>query len=317
MLGTPAAAPAQEPSRRGGSTAARQRGSAAAPEYVSPTAAAPSASINIPLPRTAKVNRDAVAVVIGNRNYAKNNADVPDVSYAHNDAELMKRYLVETLGYREGNIIFLKDAAQGQMVATFGNDKNPKGTLYNWVRPGQSDVFVYYSGHGAPGMQNGKGYLLPVDANPAAVELNGYPLDVLYQNLAQVPARSLTVVIDACFSGGSEGGSIVKNASSIALRRVDSEFTLSKGAVFTAAGLSEVASWDKESELGLFTRYFLEGVSGQADKEGFGNKDGQVTAAELKSYLESEVSYMARRLYMREQHPQVSGNGATVLSSLQ
>ncbi len=53
-------------------------------------------------------NRDGVAVIIGNKTYK--NRDVPTVSFAHNDAEAMKRYVVDVLGYREGNVIDLRDA---------------------------------------------------------------------------------------------------------------------------------------------------------------------------------------------------------------
>lgn len=177
-----------------------------------------------------------------------------------------------------------------------------------------ADVFVYYSGHGAPGLNTGQGYLLPVDANPSTVELNGYPLETLYANLGKLPARSVTVVVDACFSGNSQAGMVVKNASPAMLKVVEAKAALPNATIMTAAGVSEVASWDSEAKLGLFTRHFLEGAAGKADQQRFGNHDGKVTLGELKGYLESEVAYMARRLYMREQHPQVSGKPDMVVT---
>jgi len=273
--------------------------------------------LQMTLPIAHGLNSDAIAVVVGNRSYSKRNGDLPNVDYAHNDVQMIKRYLIESLGYREGNIIDLQDATQAELVSTFGSSDNYKGRLYGWVRNGKSDVFVYYSGHGAPGLSNGQGYLLPVDASPDTVELNGYPLKTLYSNLSKLPAKSITVVIDACFSGGSQAGTVVRNASSISLKMVDAEVISSKINVLTAAGLSEVASWDNESSLGLFTKYFLEGVSGSADEGDFGNGDGRVTLGELSKYLNSEVTYMARRLYMREQHPNVTGNANLVMATLQ
>ena len=256
-------------------------------------------------------NPSSIAVIIGNRNYLKG---VPDVEFAHNDADLMKRYVIELLGYREGNVIDIRDATQADFISVFGNAKSHKGKLFNWLRPGESDVFVYYSGHGAPGMSDGQGYLLPVNGDPNTVELNGYPLETLYNNLSKLPTKSLTVALDACFSGSSQAGSVVKNASSISLKLVNTETTIPKATILTATDLSEVASWDDEAQLGLFTRYFLAGVTGQADQDGFGNGDGQVTLGELKKYLKSEVTYMARRLYSRDQHPQVSGNDEKLLA---
>ncbi len=266
------------------------------------------------LPKTSTINRDAVAIVIGNRNYSGHNSDVPDVDFAHNDADVMAKYLRETLGFREGNILVIKDATQAALMGTFGTKENFKGRLFNWVRPDRSDVFVYYSGHGAPSISDGRGYLLPVNANPDTVELNGYSLDTLYRNLGKIPARSITVAIDACFSGSSQAGSVIKSASAISLKRVEPKIATPNTTIFTAAGLSEVASWDKEAQLGLFTKQFMEGVIGKADKDGFGNGDGQVTLGELRSYLESEVTYMARRLYNRDQHPQINGMTEKVFS---
>ena len=263
-----------------------------------------------------KENRHSVAVIIGNRNYTDNNPDVPNVDFAHNDANAIYRYVKENLGYQEGNIILLKDASQAELISVFGNERTHRGKLFNWVDPDQSNVFVYYSGHGAPGLSDGSGYLLPVNADPMAVELNGYPLTTLYQNLAKVPARNMTVVLDACFSGSSASGNLVKNASSIALRHVKTESVLKNGSVLTAAAVSEVASWDQEQKMGLFTAKFLEGVSGGADSKSFGNSDGRVSLGELKKFLGKKVTYEARRQYYRDQNPQVSGDEKQILNHL-
>lgn len=267
----------------------------------------------INMPKAAEQNRYGIAVIVGNRNYSAVNKDVPNVDFAINDADAMYRYVTETLGYREGNVILLKDATQADLISTFGSRGNYKGKLYDWLRPDESDVFVFYSGHGAPGLRDGRGYLLPVDADPMKVELNGYPLDTLYANIGQLPARNVTMVIDACFSGGSASGSVVSNASSISLKVVKAEVSVPQATVITAAGLSEVASWDKEAEMGLLTRNFLEGATGAADEEGFGNEDGRVTVAELKKFLSEEVTYKARRLYGRDQTPQVTGDAKKVI----
>jgi len=55
------------------------------------------------IPKLSKSNPDAVAVIIGNKNYRKK--DIPSVDFALEDASIMKQYLINTLGYREGNIL--------------------------------------------------------------------------------------------------------------------------------------------------------------------------------------------------------------------
>lgn len=274
---------------------------------------AAGAAVAFDLPKTEKENRYGVAVIIGNRNYSSNNRDVPDVDFALNDAQAMYEYVTKSLGFREGNVIYLKDATQADLISTFGTRDNPQGKLHDWVKPNQSEIFVFYSGHGAPSLANGRGYLLPVDGNPMKVELNGYPLETFYANLAKIQSKSTTIIIDACFSGSSSSGSVVRSASSISLKLVDTRTEVPRATVLTAAGLSEVASWDKEAQHGLFTSHFLKGVSGGADEEDYGNGDGKVSLSELKKYLQEEVTYNARRLYGRDQNPQISGNPNQIL----
>ena len=137
-------------------------------------------------------------MIIGNQRYANG---IPEVRYAANDAAAIKRFVVDVLGYRDGNVIELIDASQAEMYAVFGNAQDHRGKLWSWVRSGRSDILVFYSGHGVPGLRDKRGYLLPVDADPATPEINGYPLDLLVKNLSAIEAVSTTVFLDACFSG--------------------------------------------------------------------------------------------------------------------
>ena len=258
----------------------------------------------------AKENRNAVAVIIGNRNYEGNG--VPRVDFAHNDADAIRRYVIEALGYRDGNIIDVRDATMAELVDVFGSRDSHAGKLSDYVRAGQSDVTVFYSGHGVPGLDDLKGYLLPVDANPNRVALTGYPIDLLFSNLSKIDARSMTVYLDACFSGDSPKGMIVRATSGISVTPRLPDAT-KQMVVITAARGDQYASWDEEAEFGLFTRYLLEGLRGAADGEGYGNGDDQVTLAEVTAYLDDEMTYQARRRYARKQNVSVQGDPDTVL----
>lgn len=254
-------------------------------------------------------NRDGIAVLIGNRDYQ---GRVPDVDYAHNDADAMRRYVLDVLGFQEGNLIDLRDATKAQMEATFGNQSSYKGKLFNWVREGRSDVVVYYSGHGVAGVDDHRGYLLPVDADAETPELNGYAVDTLYANLAKLPARSVTVLIDACFTGESPKGSLVKSASPVHLRAKPA--TVAKGlTVLTAARADQLASWDDEAHHGLFTRHLLDALYGAADTSVGGDKDGKVTLGEVHKYLDDEMTYAARRQFGRTQNASVTGDPSLLL----
>jgi len=245
-----------------------------------------------------------IAVIVGNADYGKLGKDIPDVIPAYADAAGIRLYVTRTLGVKEGNVIDLKDATSAQLVRTFGSKDNPRGQLYDWVRPGESRVFVYYAGHGAPAGKDGSAYIVPSDADGSRIELNGYPLSTLYRNLGMIPAKSVTVVLEACFSGASQAGSVIRQASPIYLKPKTPP--VPKNVTVIAAGApDQMASWEKDSSHGLFTKYFLKGMSGEADKGKYGNGDGKVAHGELQAYLKDTLTYYARRHYGRDQTAQI------------
>jgi uncharacterized protein YgiM (DUF1202 family) len=275
------------------------------PQTASSSSIAPPVSIE-----RASINKHAVAVILGNRTYG---APVPDVDYATNDADAMRRFVIEQFGYRDGNIIDLRDATQAQMNSVFGRENDHHGKLWRLVRAGKSDVTVFYSGHGVPGLRDKKGYLLPVDADPDTVELNGYPLDWLLNNLAKIKARSMTVYLDACFSGESPKGMLIQAVSGLSIEpRMPA--ASSGMTVITAATGDQVASWDKQAKHGLFTKHLLDALGGAADGGEYGNGDGKVTVGEVKRYLDDEMTYAAQRNYGRVQTATIKGDADTVLA---
>lgn len=250
-------------------------------------------------PREAKSkNVYGVAVVIGNRAYK--HMDIPPVDYAIQDAEMVKKFLIQTFGYREGNIIYETNATKGTLESIFGTVTNHKGKLYDYIKPGKSDVFIYYSGHGAPSLESKKGYILPVDGNPDKIVIGGYSLDLLYSNLAKLQARSVTVSTDACFSGAT----IFKKASPVGIIVTNPLVGLKNSTILNSSAGTELSSWYPEKGHGLFTYFFLLGLTGKADS----NMDKQITFAELCSYMNNNVPYMARKLYDgRKQTPSFYG----------
>ena len=254
---------------------------------------------------------DGVAVVIGNRTYA--NDRVPEVAYAHRDADAFRQYVVGMLGFDPDNIIDLRDATQAEMETTFGNERDHKGRLWSYLDPsGGSDVVVYYSGHGVPGLRDKKGYLLPSDANPDTAQLNGYPIDLLYENLGRMTeAASIRVFLDACFSGDSQAGMLIRSASPMFVSASLPDISDKAMAVLTAASGDEVASWDEQAEHGMFTHHLLDALYGAGDSDG----DGRVTVAETKRYLDRHLTRAARRAYLRDQTAGVGGDRTMVLAS--
>ncbi len=257
------------------------------------------------------VNKNGVAVIVGNTDYQ---GRIPDVDFAGNDAGAFRQFVVEVLNFDPENIIDLRDATQADMQAAFGNERTVEGKLWRYLDPkGNSDIVVFYSGHGVPGLKDKRGYLLPVNADPEAPEINGYPLDTLLGNLAKLKARSITVFLDACFSGDSQNGMLIKSTSGITITPRIAEVTSSPMTVLTAAQGDQVASWDAKAKHGLFTKHLLDAMYGDADKSGYGNSDGKINLAEVKGYLDDKMTRAARRQYGRHQIAWIKGGAGVPL----
>lgn len=270
-----------------------------------PTPIVPSSDVDFNIPKTPMHNPEAIAVVIGISDYL--DTDVPRVEHARQDAAMIRQYLINVLGYDEKNIL-PRDPDQLITAANFKTIIRQQ--LPGFLKRDVSDVFVYYSGHGAPSTATQKAFFVPADCNPNFVnDDNGYQLDVFYDDLSRLPCRSLIVVIDACFGGLSGGGGmLVKNASPIFVNVEHPLLGKDNAIIFTASKMDQVSNWYPEKKHGLFTYFFLKGLQGAADLDG----DGIVTVGEMERYLldeNSTVPYFSRREFQRPQTPQVIGKG--------
>ncbi len=265
------------------------------PEHPASKPVQPVVNVDINIPKFKSKNPDAVAVLIGISRYK--NRDIPRVDFAENDARVMKKYLIRVLGYDPRRIIEVYDDEAS--LSTFKRIFEEQ--LFNWVRSGRSDVFIYYSGHGAPDPESQEAYFVPYDCNPTYAKSTGYKVKEFYERVAKLPARNITVVIDACFSGSSAAGMILKGISPVFIKVQNPIVALNNGVVFTSATGDQVSSWYPQAKHSLFTYYFMRGLRGEADQ----NKDGSITVEEMETYINTYVPDQARYLNNREQTPQV------------
>ncbi len=251
-----------------------------------------SIDVEMNIPSGQGMKKDAVALIIANRNYQ--NPDIPKVEYAHRDAEFVKQYLIKTMGLQEGNIILQQDATQSQFRIALQKLQN--------VAKDTAEVFVYYVGHGAPDPESKRGYFVPVDCDPNYVKIGGIALEDFYNQLGSIRATKKIVLIDACFSGSSNNGMLIKNISPVMIE-VEKGHVVDEATVeFTSSSADEVSSWYPEKKHSLYTYYFLKGLQGEADANG----DKTITVGELHNYLTDKVPYEARRLNNRQQTPGVT-----------
>jgi hypothetical protein len=251
-------------------------------------------------PKTRMSNADGLGVVIGIERYQY----VPPATYAYNDAEVVREYLAETLGFSKRRLKLATNskATQAEFERLLGAD----GWLARNIVKGKSDVVIYFSGHGIPSLQTKEVGLLPFDVDPNYS--NGFPIKSLYSNLSNMGARSVTVFLDTCYSGQSRERKLLV-ADSRGLMIVPKSAKVPKAiSVLSASTGDQISGALKDKEHGLFTYYLLKGLGGEADK----NNDKSITLDELTLYVAPKVKSQAAN-DDRVQTPQLVGPGKRVL----
>lgn len=221
------------------------------------------------IPIADNVSNHTFAVVISNEKYQMEKP----VQYAENDGNTFAEYCKKTLGLPEKNVHFITNA-------TLNNIKHEIKWLEDVIAVyhGDAKVIFYYAGHGIPDEQNKSAYLLPIDGYGSDVT-TGYALEDLYKALGSLPSKSVTVFLDACFSGAKRDGDMLASARGVAIK-VKQATPVGNIVVFSAAQGDETAYPYKEEEHGLFTYYLLKKLQ---------ETKGNVTLGELSDYIKTQV----------------------------
>jgi len=249
-------------------------------------------------------NSDGYAVVIGIEKYQY----VPDALHANNDAEVFREYLIETMGYKKENIKIIIDrkATQAEIEKLVGVD----GWLSRNLLKNKSDVVVYFSGHGISNTNVSSASLLPHDVDPNYS--SGVNLKNLYKNLGSLDAKSVTLFLDACFTGQSRDEKLlIEKARPVIIRESDLQAD-EKITVISASSGSQISSAMQNGNHGIFTYFLLKGLRGEADK----NKDKKIFLHELFDYVSKEVKMAAAKIG-RVQTPLVSGTTNMLVADLE
>lgn len=208
-------------------------------------------------------------LIIGNENY-QNVAKVP---YAHSDSFVFYLYCRYLMHVPQEQIYFKQDATLGELRKSI-----------NWLKRsmqitnGKGKVIVYYAGHGIPDENTQSAFLLPVDGIGTNVR-TGYSLHSLYKSLSSISSESVTVLLDACFSGAKREGDMLASARGVAIK-VKEEKPQGNLVVLSASQGDETAYPYNEKQHGLFTYYLLEKLRECKDK---------ITLGELSDYIKDKV----------------------------
>lgn len=266
---------------------------------------APALSIDVEqnIPVYGKPQKQRWGVIFGIENYR----NVSSVRFARRDAEYVKEYFQKTLGIPMENLyVKIDDAAS---LSEFKTVFDPNGWLSKNAAKKDSEIFIYFSGHGVPTPDGKQAYLLPYDGNPNYASNSAYDLNQLYKNLEAIKVKSITLFLDSCFSGANRDNEIILADARPVFIATFPQVAAGHMAVFAAASGSQISSAYSDKQHGLFSYYLMKGLKGEADANG----DKKITQQELNDYIADNVSSQARRMG-REQQPQLqSGDPARVI----
>ncbi|MHB1312433.1 MAG: caspase family protein [Gemmatimonadaceae bacterium] len=227
----------------------------------------------------------AVAVVLGVERYER----APGAVFARHDAAVFREYARNVFGIGDdaSRLLFRTDdeVTAGELHRIFDTG----GWLSRRVTP-ETDVIVYWAGHGQTDVRTKQTYLLPNDADPNYPAQTGLALAELYDRLTALKARSVVVFIDACFSGMTrEAGALLADARGAVVSLENPVLHSATMAVFSAATGEQVASAWPERQHGIFTYWLLKGLRGGADADG----DGRLNVGELERFVHAGVARTA------------------------
>jgi uncharacterized caspase-like protein len=176
------------------------------------------------------------------------------------------------------------------------------------VMQGQTDIYIFFAGHGLASEDGQNMYLLPYDGAPELLGKTAILREELFSDITAANPRSVTVFLDTCYSGTTRGIETLVASRPIAIRA--REQSIPEGfTVMTAAAGDETAKPLEEAKHGLFSYFLMKGMEGDADA----NQDNQITAGELHAYVQQNVIQQSSG----SQTPELQGDADRVLVRFQ
>lgn len=245
-----------------------------------------SSDVDKNIPINSVNNDNTFVVAIANESYNKE-ARVP---FAANDGKIFSEYCHKTLGIPQNNIHLI-------INATLNDMRHEIGWLKEVIEAyqGEAKILFYYAGHGIPDEQQLDAYLLLVDGYGTDIR-TGYALKDLYSALGELPSKSITVFLDACFSGTKREGDMLASARGVAIK-VNPSTPIGNMVVFSASQGDETAYPNKEEGHGLFTYYLLKKLQ---------ETKGEVSLGDLSDYVIEQVRKQSIVINGKSQTPAIT-----------
>ena len=244
-----------------------------------------------------------VALIIGIEQYDQS----PNASYANLDAKYFFDYARRGFGIKKQNIKILVDE-DASLSKTYS-------AIFKWlpgkIKSNETDLIIFFSGHGLASSDGKAKYILPSDADPDLLSKTALSRSELFNQIIELNPKSVTMFFDTCYSGVSrDEETLLASAKPLRIVSDTSNEIPDNFTIFTASKAEQISSGLKEAKQGIFSYYLMKGLEGKADA----NKDKDITNGELLAYMDQNVSDKALVLG-RQQNPMLLGDPDKILMS--
>lgn len=223
------------------------------------------------------------AILVGVNSYE----NVPRLKFARQDALDLSNVLLNSLGFeKDGVLTFVEESEylpqKARIFHCLGQVRENKNV-------NEDDLLVFFfSGHGMIGKDDGKDYLLPIEASQFNLRQTAIKVEDIADELKGTGCKNIVMFIDACreLTAGEKGVVSIGDDSGEALKRA--------GIVTFFSCNPRDKSYEIEAlKHGAFTHCILEAI----------NKGEGKTIALLDSYLRKQVPLINRTYEKPQQQP--------------
>ncbi len=247
------------------------------------------------------------AVIIGISDYQ--NPEIPDLSFAHIDAETFADFLKSPAGgnLQDSNLkLLINEEATSAAVATAID------WLYDSVEKNDQAI-IYFSGHGDVEKKgiNQLGFLLCWDSGPKIYMAGGtyslYYLQNMISSISLQKKAQVIMIADACRSGHLAGSAV--NGPQLTTANLAQQYENEIKILSCQPDEFSVEGLQWGGGRGAFSFHLIEGLIGKADAD----QDNLVKLLEIGRYLEDNVSSEVAPL---SQIPMVVGSRGTIVAQV-
>ena len=221
-----------------------------------------------------------------------------NISYATRSAQMFADIANKKLGIsKEQSFILLNNDSTQATI------KTNLQKLINRVKAGD-EIYFYYNGHGVPAAnKNFEPFMLASDSEPDFIsDEMFFSLNNIYGNLSNSKASKVVAFVDSCFSGATDGKSVLKGVAATKMKPKIVDFDKSKMVVITAGkGYQYSNGYDKKAHR-MFSFFAMKNI--------LENQNPHMQISEVYTKIKNETYEASLEEYgdLRTQEPQIEGN---------